>query len=177
METQGYDPLAEGVPFMDKLAKGQLGSPIGLGHSFPADAGADFFMRTVAAHLRFGQLYYYYVTEFPPRVADVGGGDEDKSDLEEKQVIHGRVAGEFGPVTAMFPFTPRELHEGWILGEERLITTVSGEFPWPFNRTPKVRLFNRFGIETEATSHVKFRAGEYSISITLDDWHEIAVVE
>ncbi len=177
METQGYEPLAEGVPFMDKLAKGQLGSPIGLGHSFPADAGADFFMRTVAAHLRFGQLYYYYFTEFPARLPDLEGGDDEEPDLNEKQLVDGRVAGEFGPVTAMFPFTPRELHEGWILGEERLITAVSGEFPWPFNRTPKVRLFNRFGVETEATSHVKFRAGTYSIQITLDDWHEIAVVE
>lgn len=177
METQGYDPLAEGAPFMDKLAKGQLGSPIGLGHAFPAGAGADFFVRTVAAHLRFGQLYYYYSTEFPARNPDADGDGVEEFGPEEAQVVNGRVAGEFGPVTAMFPFTPRELHEGWVLGEERLITAISGEFPWPFDRTPKARLFNRFGLEIPAKAHVKFRAGTYAVQITLDDWHEIAVVE
>lgn len=177
METQGYDPMSGDAPFMDKLAKGQLGSPIGLGHSFPSDAGADFFMRTVTAHLRFSQLYYYYSTEFPPRNPDADGDGEEEFGPGEAQVINGRVAGEFGPLAVMFPFTPRELHEGWILGEERLITAVSGEFPWPFDRTPRVRVFNKFGLETDADAHVNFRTGTYSIQITLDDWWEIAVVE
>jgi hypothetical protein len=177
METQGYDPMVEGAPFMDKLAKGHLGSPIGLGHSFPKDAGADFFMRTVAAHLRFGQLYYYYFTEFPPRNPDEDGDGEEEFGPEEAQVVDGRVAGEFGPVNETFPFKPLELHEGWILGEEKLITAVSGEFPWPFDTSPQVTLFNRFGLEVEADAHVKYRAGEYSVQIDLDDWREVAVVE
>jgi len=177
METQGYDPMAGDAPFMDKLAKGQLGSPIGLGHAFPSDAGADFFMRTVAAHLRFGQLYYYYSTEFPARNPDANGDGVEEFGPEEAQVINGRVAGEFGPVTVMFPFTPRELHEGWILGEERLITAVSGEFPWPYDRTPRVKRFNKFGLEADANAHVKYRAGAYSIQIKLDDWSEVAVVD
>ncbi|MGI6461872.1 MAG: hypothetical protein ACOX5J_17610 [Candidatus Hydrogenedentales bacterium] len=137
-------------------------------------------MRTVAAHLRFGQLYYYYFDGVPrPQLPDARRRRRDEEPgPDEAQLVDGRLAGEFGPVTAMFPFTPRELHEGWVLGEERLITAVSGEFPWPFDRTPKVRLFNRFGLEIpKPQAHVKFRAGTYAVQITLDDWHEIAVVE
>lgn len=177
METQGYDPMAGEVPYMDKLAKGQLGSPIGLGHSFPADAGADFFMRTVIAHLRFGQLYYYYFTQFPPRNPDADGDGVEEFGPEEAQIINGRVAGEFGPLKEMFPFTPRELHEGWVLGEDKLITAVPGEFPWPYDRTPRVKVFNQFGLEIDADAQVKYRGGTYSIQISLDDWRQVAVVE
>ena len=30
----------------------------------------------------------------------------------------------------MFPFTPIELHAGWLVGKERILTAVSGEFGW-----------------------------------------------
>ena len=30
----------------------------------------------------------------------------------------------------MFPFTPIELHGGWLVGKERILTAVSGEFGW-----------------------------------------------
>lgn len=30
----------------------------------------------------------------------------------------------------MFPFTPVELHAGWLVGKERILTCVSGEFGW-----------------------------------------------
>jgi len=157
METQGYDPLGgEGPPYQWTLAKGQLHSPIGLGHSFPGSAGADFFVRTVIAHLRFGLLYYCYSTDFPP---------------------DGERGGEYGPINEMFPFTPRELHEGWVLGEERLITCVSGEFPWPHEREPKVLQFDRRGRERPAEAAVKREGEGYRVTIKLRDWWEIAVVE
>ena len=162
METQGYEPLSgEGAPDMQQLAKGQLGSPIGLGYSFPATAGADFFIRTVIAHLRYGMLYYYYATDFPAQ------------DTPE-----GRPGGEFGPVNHMFPFTPVELHEGWVLGKERLITAVSGEFPWPYDREPKITQFDTRGRERPPDVTVaKNDSGGYRIKLSLRNWWEIAVVE
>jgi hypothetical protein len=157
METQGYDPLAtDGPPYQPRLAKGQLHSPIGLGHSFPSDAGADFFMRTLIAHLRFGLLYYCYGTSFPP---------------------DGERGGEYGPLNHMFPFTPVELHEGWMLGEERLLTCVSGTFPWPHAEAPRVLLFDSRGRD-KASDAVVERAGKgYRVTIKLRDWWEVAVVE
>ena len=158
METQGYDPLAgDGPPYQWRLARGHLGSPIGLGHSFHCkNDGADFFMRTVIAHLRHGLLYYYYYTVFPP---------------------DGSRGGEYGPVNQMFPFTPRELHEGWVLGEERLITCISGEFPWPHANEPRVLQFDSRGRQRPAVATVKRDGDGWRVQIKLRDWWEIAVLE
>lgn len=40
----------------------------------------------------------------------------------------------------MFPFTPVELHSGWLVGKERILTAVSGEFGWRGER-PEVDVF------------------------------------
>jgi len=156
METQGYAPLAPGIPDQPVCAKGQLASPIGLGHQWWYDGarpGAEFFMRTVCAHLRYGLLYYYYSADFPP---------ED---------------GEFGPVNHMFPFTPVALHEGWIEGKERTITCISGTFPWWQPRAPVVHLFDSHGREKQADVTVTPAKDGHQVRIRLDDWHEIAVIE
>jgi len=157
METQGYDPINGGeIPYQPTLAKGQLGSPIGLGHSFPSTGSGEFFMRTLAAHLRFGMLYYYYYTEFP---------------------TDGERGGEFGPVNHMFPITPMELHQGWVLGMERLITCVSGTFPWNNPAKPKVFQFDDRGCDKASDATVEGEPGKWRVTIRLRDWHEAAVVE
>jgi len=156
METQGYDPLAPGIPEQPVCAEGQLASPIGLGHQWWYDGakpGAEFFMRTVCAHLRYGLLYYYYATEFPP---------ED---------------GEFGAVNHMFPFTPVALHEGWVEGQERTITCISGIFAWRQSRAPVVRVFDRHGREKKGEVEASPVKGGYEVRVRLDDWREVAVIE
>jgi hypothetical protein len=40
----------------------------------------------------------------------------------------------------MFPFTPVELHSGWLVGRERILTCISGEFGWRGER-PDVEVF------------------------------------
>ena len=40
----------------------------------------------------------------------------------------------------MFPFTPIELHGGWLVGEERILTAVSGDFGWRGEK-PEVDVF------------------------------------
>jgi len=89
----------------------------------------------------------------------------------------GPLGGEFGPVNHMFPATPIELHEGWILAEERLITCVSGTFPWAHDREPRVVRFDERGRECPAEFSVETHVGRRSIRITLRDWWQIAVVE
>jgi hypothetical protein len=157
METQGYEPVTGGeIPYQPTLAKGQLGSPVGLGHSFPSTGTGEFFMRTLAAHLRFGMLYYYYATEFP---AD------------------GERGGEFGPVNHMFPFTPVELHQGWVRGKERLITCVSGTFPWNHTAKPGVFQFDDRGRDKASDAGIEGEPGNWHVTLNLRDWHEAAVVE
>ena len=40
----------------------------------------------------------------------------------------------------MYPFTPVELHKGWLVGKERILTAISGEFGWN-GETPDVDVF------------------------------------
>ena len=48
----------------------------------------------------------------------------------------------------MFPFTPIELHGGWLVGKERILTAVSGEFGWRGERPDvDVFVFDEFGRE------------------------------
>jgi hypothetical protein len=70
----------------------------------------------------------------------------------------------------MFPMTPIELHEGWILGKERLITCVSGDFPWPYEREPRVLQFDSRGRERAPEATVTKTNGQCRVTIKLRDW-------
>ena len=54
----------------------------------------------------------------------------------------------FGLVNRMFPFTPRELHSGRLVGEERIITTQSGEFGWGDRSGARAYHYDAEGKET-----------------------------
>jgi len=62
----------------------------------------DECMEDIRERLRRGTLYYYYHLSTP----------------------HPTVTSR------MFPFTPIEIHSGWMLGKERIITLYSGEYGW-----------------------------------------------
>jgi hypothetical protein len=47
----------------------------------------------------------------------------------------------------MFPITPMELHEGAIIGRERILTRVSGLYGWGDASKHTVHVFNDQGIE------------------------------
>ncbi|MBI4024200.1 MAG: hypothetical protein HY360_04410 [Verrucomicrobia bacterium] len=47
----------------------------------------------------------------------------------------------------MFPITPMELHEGYILGKERIITKVSGLYGWNDASSHEAHVFNEKGEE------------------------------
>ena len=50
----------------------------------------------------------------------------------------------------MFPFTPVELHAGWLVGRERILTAVSGEFGWRGEKPDvDVFVFNELGREVK----------------------------
>lgn len=159
METQGYDVFGEGIPNATMCARGMFGSPIGLGHSFGQLMGphkgkaGEILMRTIIAQLRYGLLYYYYGATVPP---------------EE---------GGYGPINHMFPFTPVELHDGYVIGKERTITCRSITFDWKGDKAPKVLLFDKRGMEKPVQPQIEKVAGKYRVAIKLEDWVEIGVIE
>jgi hypothetical protein len=64
------------------------------------------------------------------------------------------------------------------LGKERLITAISGDFPWTYDREPKITQFDTCGRERIADATVtKNESVGYRIKISLRDWWEVAVFE
>ena len=50
----------------------------------------------------------------------------------------------------MYPFTPIELHKGWLVGEERILTAVSGEFGWRGKKhLAQLHVFDALGREVQ----------------------------
>jgi uncharacterized protein (DUF2132 family) len=49
----------------------------------------------------------------------------------------------------MYPTTPLELHEGYVIGKERIVTKVSGRYGWNDNSQHTVRVFNAVGQEVK----------------------------
>lgn len=164
METW-YDPMQGDIPDAASCAKGHLASPIALGHQWDATAqkfGAPYFMRTVVAHLRYGLLYYYYLS------------------------IHalpsdGEIGGEYGPVPQMFPTTPVALGEGFLVGKERIVTCVSRAFNWQTSQRPVARFYDERGRSfTPGDDQFQVAPGSngvWRVTVKLRDWREVAVVE
>jgi hypothetical protein len=52
-------------------------------------------------------------------------------------------------VRYMYPITPVEIHAGYVIGKERILTKVSGMFGWGDVSEHEVHVFNDLGIEVE----------------------------
>jgi len=159
-------PLAQAdgakPPLVAKLCYAHLSSPVGLGFKPDslADEGAaryaEVIVKAAICYLRHGVLYYHYETFIP----EAGPG-----------------SGEYGPFNHMFPITPVRLGEGFVEGEERVVTCVSRTFDWRQEAAPKILLFDITG---RAKAHdmkaVRSDSG-WSVNVALADWQEIAVLE
>jgi hypothetical protein len=165
MENDPVSPLAylKGKPpCFPSQAKGHLASPIILGLR-PARLGqegkdhwAELITKGVITGLRNGLLYYYYTGEIP---ADGPG------------------AGDYGPVNHMFPFTPVELHSGWLVGQQRIIACVSGTHHWPGEQAPVCHRFDLKGREVPHRFELTRQGDGWQVKVVLDDWNEVAVLE
>jgi hypothetical protein len=49
----------------------------------------------------------------------------------------------------MYPTTPLELHAGYVIGKERIVTKESGRFGWNDASKHTVRVFNAVGQEVK----------------------------
>ena len=148
-------------PAINYLFFGMLNSPIGLGINNPADGKArpEWLMKGLMTYLRHGLVYYHHTLREGP--------------------MTGPGSREFGPMKHMFPITPVELGEGFIIAEERILTAVSMDRLWAKSGKPVVRFFDMTGRAADPGGRVKVEpeAGKWRIALQLKDWAEIAVVE
>jgi len=79
-----------------------LYTPIQLGDVSTYGMTAEENMADIRNAMKNGTLYYYYAnTAASPTITE-----------------------------KMYPFTPIEIHSGWLMGRERILTCVSGDFGW-----------------------------------------------
>ncbi|MFV1965998.1 MAG: hypothetical protein ACC628_11280 [Pirellulaceae bacterium] len=158
MDNDGVNPLAfmnEKPPVFYWQARGHLASPIilGLRPVRYGDEGkhrwAEIITKGIITALRNGVLYYYYSSTIP---------------------AEGAGAGEYGPLNHMFPFTPVELHEGWLVGRERIVTCVSRTFHWPHADEPRCMRFDLHGREKKHTFPRTRADNGWRIEVKLNDW-------
>lgn len=102
-----------------------LSSPVGLGNRRTDTSLVDAYRGMINA-LNYGCLYNWYGGEVEP----------------EHQTL----------TKYMFPITPIELHEGYIIGNERIVTNRSGSFGWGDDSVHEVHVFNDKGREVPCVS-------------------------
>lgn len=164
-EWVDWDPLQNlhnEPPVIDAMAEGHLDTPVALGirpDRF-GDEGKDHFAELIQkwaiTGLKNGQLYYYYASRIP---------------------TEGKGTGGYGIINHMFPFTPVELHAGWMVGKERILTAKSGKFNWPHTEKPEVLAFDLKGLPIKPRMSLTQKGNGWTVDLKLDDWNETAVME
>ena len=77
----------------------------------------------------------------------------------------------------MFPITPMELHEGYIIGKERIITKKSGLYGWGDNSNHEVHVFNEKGEEVpDFTSPVVRKQGQTFTELRIAEGWSAAIL-
>ncbi|MBE6369651.1 MAG: hypothetical protein E7056_05765 [Lentisphaerae bacterium] len=140
-----------------------LGSPIALGirparyvkNGAKPEQFAQMQTKGIITALRNGLLFYYYTVNIT-----------DEGPAKGSQAICDN----------MFPFTPEELHDGWIKGKERTITAISGKFPVNGQEKPKVLYFDKKGFEQPNNFAVSGTPGNWIVEVKLNDWNEVAIM-
>lgn len=129
-------------------ARAHLYTPISLGdHLVIKDF--DDLLADIRLKLMWGSLYYYYSRPTQP----------------------------WPTITQhMFPFTPVELHRGWLLGEERLITCVPGTFTLGDDAPVTVYWYGADGALTGSTGEERIEDGRRLVRLALGEG-EMAVIE
>ena len=102
-------------------AQAHLYSPIALGDHLTEYSEQDAY-NTMAAALDYGCVYHWY---------------NDVSVVPTHHTL----------TQYMYPFTPVELHEGYLIGRERILTNRSGLFGWGDSSTHEVHVFDDTGTE------------------------------
>ena len=161
-----FEPLewkdGEKPPLKARTCVSHLSTPLALGfrplriRPGGKENYATVVVKGAIAYLRHGMLYFHYGTLIP----ESGPG-----------------SGEYGPFNHMFPITPVRLGEGFVIGKERTITAVSGTYQWKNERKPTVLVFDITGRPTEAPVEMKRSNEGWSVTLNVEDWENVVVIE
>ena len=138
---------------ISNCARAHLHSPIALGDHLTERSEEDAY-GTMLAALDFGCVYHWY------------------NDLNVRPTHHHLTR-------YMYPITPLELHEGFVIGKERIVTNRSGLFGFADASGHGAHVFDHEGREVEAyeTPRVERDGKTYTELRIPEGWSAVIVRE
>lgn len=112
------------------------------------------------------------VKDWPTLLADI------RQKLDKGTLYYHYVRPEQpGPTVTqhMFPFTPVELHSGWLLGEERIVTHLSGTYTLGDDEAVSVYVYDDTGEVADSDVTEELRDGVRYVRLALND-DQMAVI-
>lgn len=105
--------------------------------------------KTMRTHLANGALFMYYSRKF----------EHDNNFIQE-----------------FYPITPLELHSGYVIGKEKIITMRSGTFSWNDKAALEAVIFDKNGFKCRTVAGISADDGISRIVVTLEN-DEVAVIK
>ena len=144
------------VAFMEtggisSLYNSQLFTPIGLGDHLTERTEVDCY-RNQVRHLNYGSLYYYYHQQVEP-------------------FTHPTLA------KYMYPITPVELHQGYIIGKERILTNRSGYYSFGGSEEAELHFFDADGKEVNRNAETVIKDNKKYYKVVLGEHESCAIVK
>lgn len=133
------------------LNHSHLSTPIGLGDHLTERSELDCY-RNMVRFLDYGSLYFYYHQQVEP-------------------FTHPTLA-EY-----MFPITPVELHEGYIIGKERILTNRSGYYSFGGNENAELHFYDANGFEVKRPVEKLVKDGKTYYKVVLAEHESCAIVK
>ncbi len=133
------------------LYTSHLSTPIGLGDHITERTELDCY-RNMVKFLDYGSFYFYYHQQVEP-------------------FTHPTLT------RYMFPTTPVELHEGYILGKERILTNRSGYYSFGGNEAAELHFFGADGCEVQRPAEKTVKDGKTYYKVELAEFESCAIVK
>lgn len=132
------------------LSRTHLFTPIALGDHITERNQVDSY-RWMLNALDWGGLYYWYSSRIIPKWPTL--------------------------TSRMFPFTPIELHSGYVVGKERILTKKSGLFGWGDMCEFEAYVFDRVGKETDKVEVKRVvKDGKAYAEVRIPEGYSVAIV-
>jgi hypothetical protein len=129
----------------------QLQTPIGLGDHVTERNEIDCY-RNMVKQLEYGCVYFWYHQQVMP-------------------ITHPTLTQH------MFPITPVELHNGYILAKERILTMKSGWFSFGGLEKVKAHFYNKDGFEVKRKLASKVKDNKRFFKVELAEFESCAIVK
>jgi len=129
----------------------QLQTPIGLGDHLTERTETDCY-RNMVKQLEYGCVYFWYHQQVMP-------------------VTHPTLTQH------MYPITPVELHKGYIIAEERILTMKSGWFSFGGMENVEAHFYNKNGYEVKRKLTSTVRDGKRFFKVELVEFESCALVK